>query len=325
MAAPSFLELTRELSGSIPKLSDLLAANLINQTWAELRDSHRWSWLIAEDAFVIPGLLSGGTMTATQFSTAVQADAAANLLLMTHVFGPPPLVGRQFRISTPTYNIVAYDPPSGILTLDRPYLEQSQVATNWVVFQRYYPAPSIDFLKFLTIVNPIKGYSIPEERCGWTRQQLDIRDPQRGATGDAYYVAFYHNHPQSGIPTYELWPCPTHAVGMPYLYLKRGEDFINDDDTLPATIPSYSFLQLAHYHGCMWAAKNAARFVELGRVNWLQLATGHLAIYEKWLQKAKVADEEIFLHAYTHPWGTHWAGLGPLDATFAQTHDMSDF
>ena len=318
----SFLELTRELSGSIPKLSDLLAANLVNQSWAELRDSHRWSWLVAEDAFVVPSMLSGGAVTVTFGSPDVQADLVAQLILTAQVFGPPPLVERQFRIGTPIYTIVGYDNVAGVLTLDCPYLETTQTATNWLVFQCYYPAPSPDFLKFISILNPITGYSISEERCGWTKQQLDRRDPQRGATGDPYYAAFYRNDPLSGVPVYELWPCPTNAVGLPFLYQKRGEDFVNDEDALPATIPSYSFLQLAHYHGCMWAAKNAARFPELARVNWLALASGHLNIYEKWLQKSKVADEELFLHSYTIPYGAHWQGYGPLDSAYAQRHDM---
>ena len=321
----SFLELTRELSGSIPKLSDLLAANLINQSYAELRDSRRWSWLMAESAFVVPPLLSGGTVTVTAFSNQVQADATAMAVLNAAVFGPPPLVGRQFRISTTVYNIVAYDATAGVLTLDRPYLETSGTVPNWSVYQCYYPAPSADFLKFVSILNPVSGYSISEERCGWTKEQIDRRDPQRGATGDAYYAAFYRTDPSSGLPVYELWPCPVNAVGMPYLYQRRGEDLVNDDDALPLTINTYSFMQLAHYHGCMWADKNAGRFPELARINWLALATGHLNVYQKWLQKAKIADDEIFLQSYTVPWGAHWDGLGPLDAAYAQAHDMSVF
>lgn len=320
----SFLELTRELSGSIPKLSDLLAANLINQTWAELRDAHRWSWLVSEDSFVVPGILSGGTMTVVKNSADVQADPIAQIVLNSQVFGPPPLVGRQFRIVTPRYNIVAYDATAGILTLDRPYLEQSQIARNWTVYQCYYPTPSIDFLKFISIVNPIVGYSIPEERCGWTKQQVDRRDPQRSAYGDPYYAVFYRIDPVDQRPVYELWPGPSNAYGLPFLYHRRGEDFVNDDDALPPQIPAYPFLQLAHYHGAMWAAANAGRFSELNRINWLSIANGHMGIYERWLQKAKVADEEIYLHSYTIPWGSHWAGLGPLDSAFAQSHDMCD-
>src|SRR6185312_12917418 len=321
----NFISMTRELSGTIPKLSDLLAGNLVNQAWAQLRDTRKWSWLVAEGSYFVPSVLTGGTVQVTQFSPQVVADSFAGSLLEAAVFATPPLIQRQFRASNggPIYNIASYDPNARILTLERPYLEQSSTAfTTWAVYELYYPAPSQDFLKYLSILNPVMGYSITEDRCTLSKEELDRKDPQRGAQGDPYYVAFYRTDPVSQLPVYEFWPSPTNSYGLPFIYQRRGEDFVNPDDALPPTIESYSFMQLAHYHGCMWAAKNAGRYPELKGVNWLAIATGHLKVYEAWLQKAKIADDEIFLKSWTLPWRLNGAQIGPLDAAFAQSHDM---
>jgi hypothetical protein len=322
----AFIDYRRELSGTIPELSDILAGTLVNRAYAELRDSRKWSWLVAEDSYFVPGVLQGGLVQVTQFSNQVIADDTADALLTAAVLANPPLNTRQFRVSNggAIYNIVGYDPPSKILTLERPYLEQSSAGSTWFVLKMYYSAPSTDFLKFDSILNPTMGYSITKWRTSLTKAEFDSADPQRGCQGDPWYVGFYRQDPVTQLSVYEFWPGPTNSYELPFIYRRRGVDLVEDDDTLPPQIETYSFLELCHYHACMWAAKSAGRFASLKGVNWLALANGHMGVYTKWLQRAKIADDEIQLFGWYIPDG-RGSTIGPYDAKFAQSHDMTDF
>src|ERR1700757_3041866 len=121
-----------ELIGSFPGLDILVARNMVNKAWQDIRDEGLWSWLTAEAPLPVPAVISGGLATVTNGSTTVTGDGTAAPLWVAVALATPPLAspnlgqGRQFRIGqgTPVYNIVAFDGVSAI-TLDRPYAEAS--------------------------------------------------------------------------------------------------------------------------------------------------------------------------------------------------------
>lgn len=165
---PTLGQLAAEMTGSMPGLSNLYARKFINQALEEMQTDYLWSWMIGEGILIIPTAVAAGTATVTYLSNQVQFDATAMAAIA--AFGTnPPVTQCQFRVpsSGPVYNITAYNTGTGIATLDRLYTEPSGVGQEYTIYQIYFNPPSVDgttpntdFLRYLSILNPINGYSI---------------------------------------------------------------------------------------------------------------------------------------------------------------------
>ena len=115
----------------------------------------------------VPGTITAGTVTTVQFTNTIvfDATAAAALNAVALAAAPQPLLTqRQFRLTGgPIYNITgwAMDTPSaglGTATLDRPFAESSVSGLSYMVYLPYVPTPRADFVKFLSIADPINDY-----------------------------------------------------------------------------------------------------------------------------------------------------------------------
>src|SRR5204863_5590036 len=116
-----------EIAGTVPKLSPFLARKLVARAWRDIRDTRTWSFLVADAALVAPNAVSAGTVAVVQGSATVQADATAQAaLVVLATAANPPVELCQFRVNQgPIYNITAFDSGTGVITLDRIYLEAS--------------------------------------------------------------------------------------------------------------------------------------------------------------------------------------------------------
>jgi len=104
-----------ELIGGFPGLDILVARNLVNKAWQDIRDEG-YGHGSPRKASSCPPIVTAGLATATNGSDQVVGDATAPLLGSADHTTPPLAStslgqGRQFRIATgaPIYNIVDFD------------------------------------------------------------------------------------------------------------------------------------------------------------------------------------------------------------------------
>ncbi len=328
---PTLQSLAAELTGSIPGLSNLFARKYINQALEEIQQDYLWSWNIGEGVLYCPTAVTAGTVTVTQFSLTVQFDATAKAAL--NAFGTnPPITKCQFRVpsSGPIYNITAYDSTTGIATLDRFYTEATNTGQLYTIYRIYYDPPSVDgttantdFLRYLSILNPINGYSIVGKRLYMTREELNRRDPLRGALGIPYYAANYK--PNSlGQMQIELWPQCVSTLGLLCAYQKKHTDLALTD-----SIPSQASAVLLRYgafkYAYRWALQNSTRIPELKGVDWRFALAEAQKTYDIEMVRAKKNDKEIKLKIFRPGSGWTLDFQGPIDSNFMQSHGVPAF
>lgn len=341
---PTLLDLTTQLVGEIPGLPRLFAAKYINKALQEVRRAKLWSWNIGEGVLITPSAVSTGTCTTTLGSNVVTFDATAQAALLPLVFANPPLVSRQFRTggTGSIYNIISYD-GAGTMTLDRIYGETSAGGAIYSIYKCYYGPPSSDgvtpnndFLRHLSITNPLQGYTIRGKRLYMTGPDLNQRDPLRGALGYPYYMATYqptpiptppnnvtgtaYNQPTYGQMQYEAWPHPTFQMELKCLYERLHVD-MQPSDYIPAQCPDTLITYKANEYAYRWAATNSARVPELKGINWMTLLLESQKRYRQALVDAKRVDNEVQV-IIIKPGATGMYALnGPIDSNFSQSHD----
>lgn len=338
---PTLLDLSANLVGEIPSLPRPTAQNYINKAILEIRRDYLWSWNIGEGVLVVPVIISTGSASVTQFSNQVQFDATAMVELLAAMVANPPLIERQFRVPAgPIYNILGYDDVTGIMTLDRIYTEATNASSVYNVYRCYYDPPSTDgttpnndFLRYLTILNNVQGYSITGKRLTQPRSTLNRRDPLRGALGWPFYAFAYRpkpiampstlnlttGGPSNGLMQYELWPHPTFSVALLAQYEKNHVNLVPNDyipTTLPETLVMYRAMEFAY----RWAAQNVGRDTTLRGTDWRFLLTEVQAKYKQELIGAKRNDKEIMLEILRPGSATLANFMGPIDGAWAQSH-----
>lgn len=325
---PGLADYANELVGQFPQLSFLTAARLVNQAWSTIRDEAIWSWNSAETPIVIAPLIqSAGIVTATFQSNQVVGDAAAQAVWNPQVLSTPPFAGavgtgRQFRLPNgPIYSIIAYD-GAGNITLDRVYAEPTITTIDYQIYKAYFSPPS-DFLRYISITNTASAYTITGHKLTLNQEEMNRRDPQRGAQGDAYYQGAYRVG-DTGLPIYEMWPHITNVAPYIAIYIRRGVDLTLPGVTpaidIPLTIPRTLLMLRAEYVTCRWAMKNSSRYPELGKINWHALMTHTKEEYREELWKCRRQDMELFKQLWSIPFGTDFGF--PVDARFLQSHDV---
>ena len=342
---PTLQDVAGELTGQIPGLPNVYARKFVNRAYEEIKREKLWSWNVGQGILVTPQIIQdgAGTVTCTQFSPTITFDATAITALAPYVLANPPLTKRQFRImGGPVYSLILYNPITGVATLDRIYGENSVSGSMFSIYRCYYDAPSTDgtfaattndFLRHLSILNPIQGYTIAGRRLNMSQEELNRRDPMRGAQGNPYYAARYRPSPISiltgaqtsspnlGAMIYELWPHPTFQMNLISNYERQHVDLAPGD-----YFPNQCSVPLVQYrtfeYAYRWAMQNAGRIPELKGVDWRFALSEVQVKYAKELVMAKKNDEEISL-TLIRP-GT--AGLydfwGPIDSNFFQSHGL---
>lgn len=340
---PTVLELATQLVGEFPGLPQLFARNYISQALDSISRDRLWSWDINEGIVIAPQLITTGLVNVTNFSNQVQFDATAQAALLPQLLANPPLTSRQFRImGGPIYNLVGYDNTTGIGTLDRIYVATTATGSEYQIYKCYYGAPSndgvtptTDFLRYLTVLDPINGYTLADKRLTLTRSQLNRRDPMRGSQGQPYYIATYRPTPNAmasdgsiprgindGMMQYEWWPHPVYAQAYLVQY-QRQYLSLGFNEYLPNQCPP-NLLRYKAQELCMrWAQQNAGRIPELKGVNWTVLLLEVQKKYNFELVGAKRNDTEI-LTEILRPGSAHLMDLlGPVDSNWAQSHGVA--
>lgn len=336
---PTLQDLAAQLVGEIPGLSFLFARKYVLQALDEISRDYLWSWNINEGMIIIPQLVADGTVTVTNFSNQIQFDSQAKTVLDTLVLANPPLIERQFRtMGGPIYNIIGYDTDTGIATLDRIYIANSAAQQEYQIYKCYYGPPSVDgvtpdtnFLRYLTINDPINGYTISGKNLTMTRETLNRRDPMRGAQGQMYYAASYKPSPASngtfpngvnvGYMQYEFWPHPVFGQQLLAQYAAKTIS-LQTNQELPAQLSPQLVRYKAQEFALRWAQQNVGRVPELKGVNWPLLLAEAQRKYAFDLVGAKRDDTEITFSILRPGNQNIMNFFGPVDSNWAQSHGV---
>ncbi len=323
-------QLANIVRGSIPRLPYPAALQIVTKAFRDVTDEKLWSWQFKEAILYAPPNIVAGNVAVTQYTNTITFDATARAVINTSnsdLLALAPVVGRQFRIGQDghIYTIISYTSGTGVTVLDRAFVGVTNAAAVYSMYKCYYESPTgKDFKRFETVIDPDNSYLL---RTDWTKEEIDAKDPQRQAFGDAYRIAYHDVNPATGIPRFEMWPhnqnergyvCQVVTLGFTdFAGVAVGDPAFQFPPTLdPATVVEARAL----YHGAMWAAANVGQFVELMKTNWTFVAGEHKAFYREKVVDAKKNDSEIAITSWvTPPGGRHGS---PVDASFAQRHDV---
>jgi hypothetical protein len=315
----AFVDYWNELIGAVPKLPVGMAQRAVNRAWKDIRNKRLWTFKMLEDDFVSPNPVTAGTVAVTFGSTFVNADAVATLAL--NNFGLfPPVTSCQIRIGTyDPFNIAVFNSLSGVIQLDRAYSGPTAAAASYMVFRCYYTAPRDQFQRWWTVKDTTNGYWL---RLNTVREELDARDPQRQAVGNAYHIASYKIDPGSNRPQFEFWPWPINPIVYNAMGIYDPPDFTNPSDSLPLQVSEVTLMERARYYGYEWAEANKGRFPELRSTSWSFLMGAARERAVESCRDDERQDEELFTQNFIQPHDTAMF-LGPIDARYAQSHDVN--
>lgn len=321
----SLTQFASELKVWFSSLDPLACPTLVARAWQDIRKSREWSFLKQEGCIFAPSIITLGTVRVTQFSTAVVADATAGPLWNAVAFTDPPaypLTLRQFRVTGGSvYNIVAWNDGASTATLDRPYAEPSASGSSYMVYQPYWPAPAVDFSRWLSLVDPINTYRFRYRNLFWTQKEVDRRDPGRfnyslpiGLAAHDYVTLPGDSQAR---PRFEAWPHPVQQIGYVAEYMIEG-DTVGQTGNIPRQIPDQVVMARARHYAHQVVAQQPNVDVKT-KMYHIQQAKVSDAEYYDLLNRAQLDDNSIF-DARLVQEDNGPVLSGPLDADYLQSH-----
>lgn len=249
-----------ELRGSVPGYSALLAKTHIRESWTDIRNMKGWSFQLGNGGFSTPGVMNAGSCTTTFGSPLVTPDATAQAAwLAASQFGSL-ITQRQFRVGqSAIYNIIAIANATGVITLDRPWVDLTTGAgLGYAIYQCYYAVPVKDFQAWESVLDVTNVIYLNTDGA---RQDVDIADPQRQIFSNPttlvpYQVDARANSSTLGWMMYELYPQPQAQYAYQTLYTWKSPDLVLPTDTLPYPITEDVVKTLARIKAYEWAEGN---------------------------------------------------------------------
>jgi hypothetical protein len=297
--------MARSLRLFVPQLDIFTAQAFVRDRYRRLLDRRGWSALRSEGEFLLNTAKTAGTVAVTRSSDQVVGTATAFDLSD---------IGRQFKggVGSPIYTIQAVDIPSQTLTLDRVFGATTLATSTYRVFDAYRDAPP-DFLKFIAITDPTMGY-----RLKWwvTQEQLLRWDPQHNFTGTPYAVIDRRFSSTTGAPQFEIWPYCTTERNLPFFYIQRGADLINDADIPIWPIRSDVIVAGAKADLCRWPGTKELPNLMFGKMD---IYRSFEAEFEDMMVDLERQDEEIYTTWLKDSEWSDWP-WAPLSASWLQSH-----
>jgi hypothetical protein len=322
-------QLAAELKSWFPEADPLACPTLVRRALKDIYDSRDWSFNKGNGSWFAPNQITSGTVTTTQFSNLVVADGTATpywQAIALPTLPQSPITLRQFRVNGgPIYNIVAYDGASTI-TLDRPYAETGAAGASYMVYQPYMPAPTIDFKRWMSIVDPVSGYRFRYQNMFRTQKELDKVDPQRTSFGwptwvvGKDYVTLPGDTQQR--PRFELGlGHPIQAVGYILEFQRSGEDAITPTAVIPRQISDSTIMARARFYGHDLVSNQPNVDVKVKAFH-MQKQRMVKAQYVDLLRGDKARDNSVWDSLVIDE--RHGADLnGPVDSDYIMSHVLS--
>lgn len=216
----TFGDAWRSAAAKSPGVPPLTIRSFAQYAWKALSDSRQWGWRRRQRGFRLEATRALASVVVTANSPTITSAAlflAADL-------------GRQFRVGTyPIYTVVDVASTSQI-TLDRPYLGDTDPAAAAEILDAYVTVPA-NFQQFLLVIDLVQQCRIGH---WYTQEQLSMLDPVRTNASDGsprgLFAADYS--PINNRVRYEIWPYATNAYQLPYWYTLVTAD-LADDEELP--------------------------------------------------------------------------------------------
>lgn len=198
----------------------------------------------------------GGIFDPSMVGLKIQVNGAgvsgADLQTEILSYSSPTQVNLAVNASTTVANANFY--LGSTITLDRPFLEETNSNTSATCYRIYYSPTSQDFDRLDHIYDPIMGYEFAIDIRD--RSELDMIDPRRTSQGQPYRLYFHSYNDETGLPVYEMWPGPRAQRGYTVSYWRKGMDFVNDTDSLPPRLSEELLLMRARILAYEWAMVN---------------------------------------------------------------------
>lgn len=314
--ARTFGDVVREVRLTVPLAPALLVESWVRNAYKRFCDQRNWSFLRAENEFVI-GPTRSGTCTLTQGSATVTGGTLAFLATD---------VGRQLKPPSPgpPITIVAVSLAGATsATLERAWQDPTIVGAQTCLVCDWYAVCPIDFGHFEVVIDPRNQRLV---RIFMTDQEINTSDPGRYNAGEPWCLASYRPSELAatkGQAQYEWWPHweGTPALRFPYYYIRRPSE-LTDDDYFSGPLRDREdvIVEGALAKAATWPGTVLQRNPYFS----VQLATMHKANWDTETGQLEAKDEEIYLTwLIDNQWSTYYTkgGHRPVDAAYLQSHE----
>lgn len=305
----------RETAGLVllrcPSAALTLAQSWVQQSWRDVIERRRWSFMLKHGQLVTTNQYNTGTATTVAGSQTVTINSPG-LVASTHV-------GQQFRIGTadPIYTITAISTAANTYTISEVYEPAARTALTFSVYTAYPAVPS-DFHSFVSVVDP--NFMQPVSFAGSVRM-IDNIDPQRAAAGSPprslSYFDYYNNNPR-----YELWPHQRTAYVYPMVYESRPAEPFDAAAYIPYWMPSDILLERAMMYCAMWPGPDDTRPNPYFNPR-LGLVQAHKGEYERRIGLLEKQDNEHMQQDIWYQSDQNRQTAGIISGTYMQSHDLS--
>lgn len=290
----SFRDIVAEVRG-IPKMNLPLAQTLVNRALQKIYDESVWSFQLKEGGLTSVNQVSTGLATTVAGTDTVQMDATAQAAIAAAT-APFLITTCQFRSPAyALYNVVAYDNGTGIITLDRPWVEPAGQAA-YQLYQAYYPAPSATFKRWMAI----RDFTNAINLNWWQYKQtdLDAMDPQRQVFETSSIVAPYKVDDRTGSATlgrmlFEWYPQPLQQLPYALYYVADPTDLSNPSDAPPYPLTDEVVVYRAKEQTYLWCEENKGRYPELMKSDWEFLAQAMSKLYQERVKDMRKNDRDV--------------------------------
>lgn len=305
MANDTFPGIARKLLLRCPSAPLTLAQDWVRDSFRDVVEYRRWSWLWKYGTVNIPAVYNTGTAAVTF------GDATITL---TGCVTDSSWVGRQFRIAGNSAILTIASITNATtfeLDANTPWPGSTASGLSYSIYQAYYFMPS-DFHAFISIGIPNQTRKVAHLNV--SKADLDRIDFARSSTGTPPRVIVPFDY-YNGLPRWEFWP---HQMVQSYAtmtYEARPIDPFDPGATVPHLLPSDLILERALMYCARWPGP--AR--ETPNPYYSEpLYEFHRGNYEKRLGLVIKQDNEHMLQDLTY----QNSGSGFGSASFAQSHDM---
>lgn len=183
-----------------------------------------------------------------------------------------------------------------VLTLDRPWMEPSQVNSNYLSYQAYFASPA-GFKEWYWITDTTNNNTMD----WWTLSAIDLseQDPQRTDFAQPQYVVAYGPDVRQGSASYgsylwELWEGPTTSIPYTFGCKCNWPALVNPGDTLPFPLTEELVKLRALEMTSLWKESQKGDDMERGSgANWQFLSKAYHEEYKDRLKLCRNMDRNI--------------------------------
>jgi hypothetical protein len=262
----ALIDMSSELSESIPGLDRVYAKRLVKRAFRVVRDSNLWSFQLAQGGFSTPQVLTSGSLSVPGGlgSNQLVGDAIASAAWLALPFMFSPTVQQIRANGYSIYSVIAMDstdPTAVILTLDRPFIDPLPFYTGvaYQMFLAYIPVVK-GFKRWLNVADMFNCWSLDI----WTsRRSVNMGDPARLYTSNPESILGLGTDMRGagtatpsatlGQMLFELYPNPSTAISYMTYYVWNGPELVNNSDEVPYPITEDVVLTKAREYAYEWA------------------------------------------------------------------------